>query len=513
MTQMMPVILDAQGRPYPMNLGDLKQKRRARSLMMGGFKGAQDPNLNEWVHLPLDINDVLRNDLRKLRARSRDLARNDDTAKRFLNLLKQNVLGHAGIVLQAKNKLAGSTDLDVAWNEEIEREYKLFCKKRRRRGLFESPYCSGQLSLWQIAWLVAWTRAIDGEVFIQVLRGYPHNRHRFAVRFLNADLLDSTFKKDLKNGNRVEMGIELDEYDRPVAYHFTEDQPGKKYNTLNKKRKPIPADQIIHIYRHEFVGQLRGIPDFATIMPKVKMLGGVHEALVVGWRVAAAKMGFFTSENPDFLFGDDDDEDGNGSQEFGMNTLDAIPGTIDKMPYGLKLDTFDPEYPNATYESGNKVFMQQLANGLNVSSPTLANNYEGVNYSSLRQATLEDREGWRCLQTEMIDDFYQPLFDDWYDWQVNVTGLIKADAALDPAIVWQPRGWPWVDPLKEVNAQVTAVNNGFRTRQSVIAETSGDDFLETADALAEEKRILEDRGLQLGDDQKLIEIKEEKEDE
>ena len=488
-----PILYNAQGRPISLVKAAGRAQGQAKAFL-SGFVGANDNNLSDWATLPLEINTILRNDLQKLRARSRDLARNDDTARRFLYLLKQNVLGSAGIILQAKNKLRDGKKPDAKWNTEIETEWNLFARKRRRRGVSVSPSACGTLTLREIAWLTLWTRAIDGECFVQILEGYPHNPHRFALRFLNPDLLDSTFCVELSNGNRVEMGIEFDEFDRPVAYHFSEQHPNRKFKIVNAKRRRIPASQIIHLFRNEYVGQIRGIPDFAAIMHKTKMLNGVHEAIVVGWRVAAAKMGFFTASDPD-TFGPGLDGDG---ERFDTDGMEATPGSFDVIPRGYELKTFDPEYPTSTYESGHKVFMQQLANGLNVSSPTLANNYEKVNYSSLRQALLEDREGWRCLQAEMIDGFYQPLFDQWYEWTANITGRMQSTGARrlqDPVIVWQPRGWPWVDPLKEVKAHVESINAHLRTRQSIIAETSGADFAETVDQLADEKQALEERGL------------------
>lgn len=485
-----PILYGPNGRPLSMNRARGKAGPQARALMVGGYKGANDENLIDWATLPLDINTILRHDLQRLRARSRDLARNDDTARRFLSLLKQNVLGHAGIILQAKNKL-NSGKPDVKWNGEIEREWVLFGGKRRHRGGSVSPSACGTLTLREISWLTLWTRAIDGECFLQILRGYPHNPHQFAVRFLNPDLLDSSFCTKAQNGNRLEMGIEFDEYNRPLAYHFSQSAKA------GSKRQPIPADQIIHLFRNEYVGQIRGIPDFAAIMHKTKMLHGVHEAIVVGWRVAAAKMGFFTVKDPEAL--DDDNLDGLSETEaFDASEIEATPGSFEKIPAGYDLKTFDPEYPTSTYADGHKVFMQQLANGLNVSSPTLSNNYGDVNYSSLRQAFLEDREGWRCIQAEMIDGFCQPIFDEWYDWTVNITGRVKvapAKRGAVPSIVWQPRGWPWIDPLTEVKAQVEAINAKLRTRQSIISETSGADFTETADQLQEEERALKDRDL------------------
>ncbi len=486
-----PVLYDAGGRAILPRKVRRQMSKQAQALL-AGFTGANDGNLADWAFQPMDINKLLRNDLVKLRARSRDLARNDDTAIRFLAILRQNVLGHACIKLQAKNRLPSGKS-DEKWNREIESQWDQFCSKRRYCGKAVAPSACGRMNMKQFAWLALLSKAVDGECFIQLLPGYEHNRHRFALRFLNPDLLDAGYSKDLPGGHRIEMGIELDKYDRAVAYHFDRSTASRK-----AEKEIIPASQIIHIYRHEFVGQLRGIPAFTGIMHKAKMLNGVHEAIVVGWRVAAAKMGFFSSSEPleDGLGADEYGED--DRERFEEREIEAVPGSFDVLPYGYKLDTFDPDYPSSTYEAGHKVFMQQLSNGLNVSSPTLSNNYADVNYSSLRQALLEDREGWRCLQAEMIADFYQPIFDEWYRFGVDIARTITVAAAkraVDPTIVWMPRGWPWVDPLKEVNAQLRAIHGRLRTRQSIMAETSGADFVDTVDEMSAEEQALLERGL------------------
>lgn len=494
------VIFDHHGKPIPFQ--KFQKRAAAAGFSFGsGFKGANDGNLMDWALLPTQINEILRNDLARLRARSRDLARNDDTARRFLHLVKQNVLGHMGIGLQSKCKMR-TGELNKPLNTDIEAAWKSFSRKRRRGGAFESPSACGTMSMREIAWLSLWSRCIDGECFIHILRGFPHNRNRFAVRFLNPDLLDSGYCENstptnkIKAGNYIDMGIEFDVFNRPVAYHFTSEDE-------KKERIRIPASQIIHIFRNEYVGQIRGIPDFAGIMHKAKMLNGVHEAIVVGWRVAAAKMGFFIPNEPDEEFSTgrytgtestgDDNEDDRRDRDI---VIEAEPGSFEVLKDGYDFKVFDPDYPTGTYEMGNKVFMQQLSNGLNVSAPTLSNDYSGVNYSSLRQALLEDREAWRCIQAELTDGFYQPLFDEWYDWTTGVMRVIPG-AVPEPEIEWRPRGWPWVDPLKEVNAQIAAINAGLRTRQSVISETTGMDFADVIDELAEEEKMIIERGLLL----------------
>jgi capsid protein len=56
-------------------------------------------------------------------------------------------------------------------------------------------------------------------------------------------------------------------------------------------------------------------------------------------------------------------------------------------------------------------------------------------------------------------------------------------------VLFKPRGWSWVDPVKEVDAFVTAVQAGFTTVTDVIAQTAGG--LDIEDVIATRTRELE----------------------
>jgi capsid protein len=61
---------------------------------------------------------------------------------------------------------------------------------------------------------------------------------------------------------------------------------------------------------------------------------------------------------------------------------------------------------------------------------------------------------------------------------------------------WHPRGWQWIDPQKEVAANIEAVKNGFKSLADVMAEQGRDPF-DTLSQLAAEKELAEAMGLNL----------------
>jgi capsid protein len=55
-------------------------------------------------------------------------------------------------------------------------------------------------------------------------------------------------------------------------------------------------------------------------------------------------------------------------------------------------------------------------------------------------------------------------------------------------VTWYPQGWPWVDPLHEVQAAKMAVRCGFKSREAIIADMGLDPEIVEAQIIAENKR-------------------------
>jgi lambda family phage portal protein len=225
---------------------------------------------------------------------------------------------------------------------------------------------------------------------------------------------------------------------------------------------------------------------------RLKQLGGMEEAELVASRIAASKMGFFTTL-PDGA-GFDEDE----TEEDGALISEAEPGTFEKLPEGVDFKPWDPSHPNAAFESFSKSMLRGIASGLNVSYVGLANDLEGVSYSSIRSGELSDRDAWRLLQSWFVENLNDLVFPQWLSMALMSNALDlpyrKKDKFSKPH--WQPRGWNWVDPQKEIKANISAVRNGFKSLSDVISE-QGMDIDEVFDRLSREKALAEKYGLEL----------------
>jgi lambda family phage portal protein len=386
--------------------------------------------------------------LRDLRNRARDLERNNEYVRRYLQLLRTNVVGEGGIRLQmkARNPDGG---VDMAGNRVVEAAWAEFSR-------CGGCTVDGRMSMVDLLNHIITAVARDGEVFMMKVRA-NYMRQGYGLQIIEPDMIDEDHNERVRNGNPIRM-----DYD---------------YTTLanGKKRTRVPADRMIHIFRPDRANQTRGVPWLTAAIPALKMLHGYREAELVAARVGAAKMGFFTSPAGDGFTGDDYEDDV-------TPIYDAEAGTFHQLPAGVDFKAFDPTHPTSAFADFEKSILRGIAGGLGVSYTSLANDLEGTSYSSIRQGALEERDFYRTLHRFMIDHFLDPLYRVWLAHVtefavIPIFGQGKYEK-FSSNFTFRPRGFQWVDPLKEINAAVVGLQNGILSH-SDIAANYGRDASET----------------------------------
>lgn len=468
-----------------------KKRVGSRRFQRGYAAAAYDRLSKDW-RFPESTADVeLYAALRILRGRSRELHRNDDYFRRFVNMLKTNVIGHEGIRLQAGYRMANGKDPDLDAIKKVESAWKKWGKRKY------ASVC-GTMSLWSTACQAAERWAVDGEVLIQLLPGWD-NGFGFAIKVIEADQLDLMRNDVLPNGNTITMGVEKNKYGKPVAYHVLSSHPG---DSMHAKQGAVStrigAEYIRHIFKKDRPEQSRGEPVVVSAMRRLRQLGAYEEAELVAARIAASKMGFYkTSEGGEF---DEDlvDEEGNPIEKSKDFATAAEPGTFEVLPDGYDFVPWDPQHPNQAFGDFSKSILRGVASGFNVSYVGLSNNLEGVSYSSIRSGEMSDRDAWRVIQKMFVEQFYEEIFQAWLPMAI-ATGALDLPMSLKETwaeVNWQPRGWGWVDPDKEIKSKERSVSNCFESLYDVVAET-GRDLDEVLEANARARDRARDLGLKL----------------
>lgn len=469
---------------------------------------AQTPAFtSSWPTHTRTINHDLQAGLSVAIARSRGLARNNDYAKRFLTLLKTNVLGPAGLRLQMRfMKRGGETPNDTV-NEAVEAAWLAW----GARGVCE---VTGQLTWVECERLLLESLARDGGLLLRMLN--RRGPKQFQIQLLDYEMLDARLYRDMGNGNRIRMGVEINGDGAAQAYWLKNggkpDLDLRSAGFVVGNHVRVPADEIIHRFIAEEANQLRGYPWLAVGGRRLWLVHDYEEAAAVASSNAAKRLGFFVSPNGEAPAGMADQIVSSvleqakaagkvlSSQEVQALVQAAekfsttVPGQYDTLPSGYDFKQYDSQYPHTNYADYVKSCLRGVASGLGISYVTLGNDLESVNYSSARVGILDEREVFKMMQRWFVSAVHGDVAAAWLKMALladnSLAGLdpVRYDSYLQ-AISWQPRGWAGIDPAKEANANQTNLQLKLTSRRRIILER-GDDPDEIFQEIADEEALL-----------------------
>lgn len=423
--------------------------------------------------------------IQKLRDRSHDAARNDWTAAAGLQHWTTNLIG-TGIVPRAKRitdlkKKKNYADLWTKWTKVSDSD-----------GVLDFY---GQETLATRSWLEG------GEVFGR-LRIMPAGSMDIPLKLqlLEADyipMLDANTWVGMPVGNILRSGVEFDQYGQRVAYWAFKSHPsdylGLTITSAILTR--IPASEMIHVFEPKRPGQIRGVPDFAPVLARLRNVADFDDAVLERQKLANLFTAFIKQVIPQNWDGNDPmtgkpiqyDKDGTP-----MAALE--PGTSQELLPGEDVTFSNPPEAGTTYSEFMRGQNIGTAAGQGLPYELMSGDIANVSDRTLRIIVNEFRRYAEQRQWQIIIPMLcQKVRERWVDI-ANLAGLID-DADIDDMklVEWSPHGWEYIHPVQDVEGKQIAVDAGFKSRSSVIS-SQGDD----PDEVDAERKADQDRAEKLG---------------
>ncbi|MCC6389137.1 MAG: phage portal protein [Bryobacterales bacterium] len=459
--------------------------RRAADLVRLAYEGARsDRRTGGWVTSGNSANAEIAVALSKLRERSRDLVRNNAYAARAVAEVVGNAIG-TGITVQARS---GASDVDrainSAWTDWIEQ-----CD------------ADGQLDLYGIQALVARTVFDSGECLVRLRQRRPGDGFRVPLQLqvLEPDYLDQSKTQKTATGYIIQ-GVEFDLVGRRTFYWLFGQHPGEVTQTSLRGSlvsARVPATEVLHVYRKDRPGQVRGVPWLAPVVVTLRDLDEYEEAELVRKKIEACFAAFVTQpqgpEGPPIAPAAPDPATGKRVESF-------EPGMIEYLKPGEEI-TFSSPSTSTGYRDYVAAKQAQIATGLQLTYEQLTGDLSRVNYSSYRAGLLSFRsgvEGFRWLT--FIPMFCTPVWDRF----LTVAYAAGAISELGPfRAEWTPPGFGSVDPYKDSIATLNRLRTGTLTlRQAIAAE--GYDPDAQIEQIAEINRVLDEKAIVLDGDPRRV---------
>lgn len=437
------------------------------------FQSAEVNRLTgDWGTNPVPADWIIYKHQRVLVARSREQLFNNDYFKAYARICRQNIVGASGLVFQSKARTAaGKTDKKA--KAAIERAFADWSKR-------ENCDIAGKLSWRGFQNHCVQSAVSDGEFMLRKYVGKDAGKYGFQLGVIDPVRCPVDYDRfDLADGAFIRHGIEFTRHGRPVAYHFVDQAPNRSWNAYTYAGRSfirVPAEEIIHGFRVEIAQQKRGLPWLSTGLFRLKQMGAFEDAAIVNARVGAAKLGVLTFEEgkgPECNDADEMDE---------LPEISGDPGTFLYAPNGAKLDKFDPAYPSGEFAVFMKQMLHSFSAGGGVSYHTLSGDLEGVNFSSIRQGTLDEREHFKEMQEWLVEELAEPVNGAWFE-QAMLRGVVTRDDGTPLAAAridqyadhaFQGRRWEWIDPRADMQAAEGRKNNLLASPGALIREAGRD---------------------------------------
>lgn len=454
------------------------------------FEGAgRGRRLKDWRATNASANAENFSDSETLRARARDLVRNNPDATSVMQVCESNIIGTGIRPAITVGSPEVQADLRAAWKDWA--------------GTMQCDW-DGVNTFYGLQRLIVRSTVQDGEVFIRrrIQAQADPRVNPVKLQLLEADHLATHITKTIVDGgNRVVRGIEFNEDGQRVAYHMYVNHPGASGLEVTKnfiRTVRIPADEIIHFYRVDRPGQATGVSWLAPVIVKMKDFDDFNDAQLLRQKIAACYAVFIESpdgEDVNTLVPQTTGEENQDDNDIAIPGDEVSPGMITALGPGKKVVFGDPPGVSDSYADFSSANLRRTSKGVGLSYESVSGDLSRVNFSSARLGWIEmgrNTDGWRILL--MNPRFNVPAFQ-WFLLGAELTGRRIEGATVE----WTPPRREMIDPTKEVPAKNKAIRSGLTTLSEAIRETGRDPETHFAE-LAEDKKRVDELGLTLDSD-------------
>lgn len=461
----------------------------------GGGASLTKKTLKTWTPLSLSAKTDIDYNLSTLRNRSRDLARNSALGSAVIQTFVGNVIG-SGLQLFPKPdaKILGMTAESAReWSRQVKREFALWsenCDYLRRNNFAELQGIAFESML------------VDGDSFC-LFKRRATTPYSLKLQLVESGRVSNpggtTFETTFK-GNRVVNGIEVDGEGILTAAHISNrlwNEPDAVDAKLEWRRveffgKETGCRNVLQICRDMRPDQFRGVPILAPVIESLKQIERYCDAELTSSIIKSFFSVFFIQPAANFNL----NEIAGAEEELDVSEYKLGSGTISALPKGVDVKAIDAQNSQSVFANFVSHFIKQVAAAVNLPFEVLLKNFQS-SYSASRAALLQASSEFERRKAAFVRDFCRPIYEQFLLEAVG-TGRIKAEGFEDPIkrqaysqASWYTRTSRILDPQRETNAMILRLQNGLSTYEREVLESTGEDFNDVAEKLAQERKLLE----------------------
>lgn len=475
--------------------GLVRMQARARLALAGGYTGARDrPGLKAWNPIAGSADADQVGDLPSLRARTRDLARNNPIACGATNTAVTSVVG-TGLTVKAQIDrafLGLSEDEAQAWEAQAERIFRV---ASAQLDLTRTQDFAGLQSL-------VFRSALDsGDVF--TVRRYKKRKGDLLglkLQIIEADRVETP--QGAFGSTKIVAGVERDQDGAPTAYHVRSDHPGDVHTLrADTKWSRLPAfgssgeRLILHHYDRLRPGQTRGVPYLAPVIEPLKQLGRFTDAELMAAVIAGMHVAAIESEDDETSIPIALDSQEEDAREGEPNQLQFDYGAVWALAPGEKVNFLSSNRPNQAFDPFVLSILRFVGVALEIPFELVVKHFTR-SYSAARASLLEAWRFFLARRRWLAASLCQPV------WEMVISEAVAAGKLEAPGFFRDPMvraaylRTQWIGPapgqideLKEAKAAGERIKIGVSNEELETAQLTGQDWEAVHEQRARELRM------------------------
>lgn len=269
-----------------------------------------------------------------------------------------------------------------------------------------------------------------------------------------------------------------------MRYYFTKDELDYR-STLRKVSDTVAIDardedglrQVFHVYDPKRVSQSRGVSIFSRVADQLGMHDDIEFANLVRQQIAScfAIIRKRTGTNGPLgsaAYGD--------TTTVGNKTLENIgPGMEIGANANETIEGFSPNIPSPQYFEQAWKILKTISANLGLPLQAVLLDASESNFSGWRGAMDQARTGFRRIQNFLIEKFHARVWkwkvSQWVQQYPELRAWAAQKGVDITKVAWKRPSWPYVNPLQDAQADITAVAGLLNSLRNLLGER-GHDF-------------------------------------
>lgn len=286
-----------------------------------------------------------------VRKRSRYEADNNSWYSGILRTAANHIVGNGPRLQVLTDNAAANTRLERAWN----RWFRSVDLADKLRTMVITEWKDGEVLAMRTQRPRNWPMTLDIRLY---------ESEQCAAPWLGASFFDPF----------VDDGVRIDANTNELEYYFYDHHPGDTHFVPSLKGDWYPARDVVHLFRAERPGQVRGIPRATSSLSTLPIMRRQEMATLLAAETAASFATYLKSTGgPDIAEMPSD-----------FTELEIAFNMLTTLPEGWDIAQVDPKHPGPLYEMFQRQALMSFCRCTNMPYALAAGTSKDSNFSSLK---------------------------------------------------------------------------------------------------------------------------------